>query len=101
MKIRMSERAVKGLTNAPPNVQRAFERRIRSLAADLRHPSLRAKKFDESRGEMVEIEPGEAEWSRDVLEGLLDFYFVQPALLQKKRDELNAKLAGAGKPSMK
>jgi mRNA interferase RelE/StbE len=50
MKISVSERAVKGLANAPPNVQRAFEKQIRSLAADIRHPSLRAKKFDESRG---------------------------------------------------
>jgi uncharacterized protein Smg (DUF494 family) len=37
----------------------------------------------------------------DVLEGLFDFYFVQPAVLQKKRDALNKKLAEAGKPVMK
>jgi hypothetical protein len=42
-------------------------------------------------GEVVDIEPGEAEWSLDVLEGLLNFHFIQPALLEKKRDELNAK----------
>ncbi len=52
-------------------------------------------------GEIVPVEPGEAEWTLDVLEGLFDFYFVQPALLKQKRDALNAKLAGAGKTPMK
>ena len=52
-------------------------------------------------GEIIEVEIGEAEWNLDVLEALFDFYFVQPALLQKKRDALNAKLKAAGKPEMK
>ena len=46
-------------------------------------------------GEIVDVEPGEAEWNLEVLEGLFDFYFVQPALLQKKKAALNAKLAAA------
>jgi hypothetical protein len=37
----------------------------------------------------------------DVLEALFDFYFVQPELLKKKREALNAKLKKAGKPEMK
>jgi hypothetical protein len=52
-------------------------------------------------GEIIEVEPGEAEWNLDVLESLFDNFFVQPALLQKKRDALNAKLKEAGKPDMK
>src|SRR6202022_3137311 len=48
-------------------------------------------------GEILDVEPGEAEWSLDVLEAQFDFYFVQPAQLQKKRDELSKKLAAAGK----
>jgi hypothetical protein len=36
-----------------------------------------------------------------VLEGLFDFYFVQPAIAQRKRDELNQKLQSAGKPPLK
>jgi Domain of unknown function (DUF4145) len=52
-------------------------------------------------GAIVEVEPGEAEWSLDVVEGLFDFYFIGPAELQKKRDALNAKLAAAGKPALK
>ena len=52
-------------------------------------------------GEIVEVEPGEAEWTLDVLDGLFDFYFVQPAMFQKRRDALNAKLASVGKPPVK
>lgn len=53
-----------------------------------------------SSGEVTEVEPGEAEWNLDVLEGLFDFYFVQPAFLQAKKDALNKKLADAGKPTI-
>ena len=52
-------------------------------------------------GEIVNVEPGEAEWLLDTLEGLFDFYLVQPAALKAKRDALNAKLQEAGKPPMK
>jgi len=51
--------------------------------------------------EIVPVEPGEAEWTLDVLESLFDFYFVQPALLKRKKDALNQKLREAGKPEMK
>jgi len=52
-------------------------------------------------GEILPVEPGEAEWTLDVLEGLFDFYFVQPALLAVRRAALTAKLASAGKPPIK
>ncbi|MGD2094895.1 MAG: DUF4145 domain-containing protein [Phycisphaerales bacterium] len=52
-------------------------------------------------GQIVDVEPGEAEWLLDVLEGLFDFYFIQPAILKKKRAELDKKLGDAGKPPMK
>jgi hypothetical protein len=52
-------------------------------------------------GEVIEVESGEAEWLLDTLEGLFDFYFVQPASLKKKREALNAKLTDAGKPPLK
>jgi len=54
-----------------------------------------------STGEIVDVEPGEAEWLLDVLEGLFDFYFVGPAELQRKRDALNKKLTDSGKPVLK
>lgn len=52
-------------------------------------------------GEVMDVEPGEAEWNLDVLESLFDFYFVQPAQLQAKKDALNKKLAEAGEPLLK
>ncbi len=48
-------------------------------------------------GEILPVEPGEAEWNLDVLESLFDFYYVQPAVLQRKKDALNRKLLEAGK----
>lgn len=54
-----------------------------------------------SSGEIVSVEPGEAEWQLDLLEGLFDFYFVGQAESKRKRDALNAKLADAKKPPMK
>jgi len=36
--------------SAPIAVQKAFDKQSRLLADNLRHPSLRAKKYDESRG---------------------------------------------------
>lgn len=55
----------------------------------------------EKAGEIINVEPGEAEWSLDVLEALFDFYFVQPAKLKAKRGALNKKLKEASKPKMK
>jgi hypothetical protein len=52
-------------------------------------------------GEIVDVETGEAEWLLDTLEGLFDFYFVQPVISQKKLEALNQKLAEAGKPTLK
>lgn len=52
-------------------------------------------------GEIVDVEPGEAEWNLDVVEGLFDFYFVQSAKMKVKRDALNKKLSDAGKLPMK
>lgn len=54
-----------------------------------------------SSGEIVEVEPNEAEWNLDVLEMMFDYLFVRPVLIQKKRDALNKKLKDAGKPGMK
>jgi hypothetical protein len=52
-------------------------------------------------GQILPVEPGEAEWNLDVLELLFDFYFVQPKVTRRKRDALDAKLKEAGKPPMK
>jgi hypothetical protein len=52
-------------------------------------------------GEIFDVETGEADWSLEVLEGLFDFYFVQPAILKAKRDAVNKKLQDAGRPPMR
>jgi hypothetical protein len=52
-------------------------------------------------GEIVEVEPGEADWNLEVLEALFDFYFVQPAYSKQRKDSLNKKLKELGKPDMK
>jgi len=48
MQIAFSDRAIESLRTAPPNVRRAFEKQLRFLASNLLHPSLRAKRYDES-----------------------------------------------------
>lgn len=52
-------------------------------------------------GEIVDVEPGEAEWLLDTLEQLFDHYYVKPAEIQRRRDALNHKLQDAGKPPLK
>jgi hypothetical protein len=69
---------------------------IRNIGNFAAHPAK-----SKSTGEIVAVEPEEAEWNLDVLESLFDFYNVQPAVLAKKCVALNAKLQEAGKPPMK
>lgn len=54
-----------------------------------------------SSGEIVEVEPHEAEWNLEVLEELFDFFFVGPARTKARKDAHNKKLADAGKPPLK
>lgn len=50
---------------------------------------------------IFDVEPGEAEWSLDTLEEVIDFYYVRPAVEAGRRADLNRKLAEAGKPPLK
>ena len=49
MKLDYAERFIKSLEDAPPPIQKAFYKQSRLLLENLRHPSLRAKKYDEAR----------------------------------------------------
>jgi hypothetical protein len=69
---------------------------VRNIGNFAAHP-IKSK----STGEILPVEPGEAEWNLDVIEALFDFYYVQPTVVQNKVNALNAKLQSAGKPSMK
>ena len=46
MKLDYTERLIKSLEDAPPQIRKAFNKQVRFLLEDLRHPSLRAKKYD-------------------------------------------------------
>ncbi|MEO5688340.1 MAG: DUF4145 domain-containing protein [Burkholderiaceae bacterium] len=52
-------------------------------------------------GQILPVEPHEAEWNLEVLEGLFDFVYVAPARDAARKAAFNAKLAAAGKPPMK
>ena len=69
---------------------------VRNIGNFAAHPNK-----SKSTGEVVAVEPQEAEWNLDVLESLFDFYFVQPARAKARRDALNKKLQDAGKPPLK
>ena len=56
---------------------------------------------EQSTLQIVEVEPEEAEWCLEIIEQLFDHYYVRPAANAKRIDELNKKLAKAGKPPMK
>lgn len=49
MKIDYVPRALDLLERAPQSVRKAFFKQVRLLADNLQHPSLHAKKYDESR----------------------------------------------------
>jgi hypothetical protein len=51
-------------------------------------------------GEIVEVEPGEAEWNLDVLEGLFQHFYVDEESAKERRAAINAKLKDAGKPPL-
>ena len=48
MQLRYHPRIATQLAGAPLSVQKAFDKQIVLLAENLRHPSLRAKKYDEA-----------------------------------------------------
>lgn len=83
------------LPKLPSHISEAVDA-IRNLGNFAAHP-LKST----SSAEIMDVEPGEAEWCLDVLEALFDFCFVQPAILKAKKDALNSKLKEAGKPPAK
>jgi hypothetical protein len=81
--------------NLPSHLAEAIDA-VRNIGNFAAHPIKST-----ASGEILPVELGEAEWTLDVLDGLFDFYFVQPSILKKKRNALNAKLASASKPPVK
>jgi hypothetical protein len=56
---------------------------------------------DQTTLQVIEVEPGEAEWCLDILEEMFDHYYVKPAQAAARKAALNVKLAAAGKPLSK
>ncbi len=79
----------------PSHISEAIDA-VRNIGNFAAHP-----KKSESTGEIIAVEAGEAEWAIQVLEQLFDFCYVQPKILEQKRNALNAKLADIGKPPLK
>ena len=48
MRVRFTTRSRRQYADAPLEIQRAFDRHLELLLENLRHPSLRAKKYDEA-----------------------------------------------------
>jgi mRNA-degrading endonuclease RelE of RelBE toxin-antitoxin system len=48
MRLDFTPHFLRNYTKAPPHIRRAFDKQSAFLVQDLRHPSLRAKKFDEA-----------------------------------------------------
>ncbi|MGH6896558.1 MAG: type II toxin-antitoxin system RelE family toxin [Geminicoccaceae bacterium] len=49
MRVRLARRATRDLEALPPALRARVKKQLDLLAVNLRHPSLRAKKFDERR----------------------------------------------------
>jgi hypothetical protein len=79
----------------PSQLQKSLDA-IRNIGNFAAHPTKSTV-----TGEIVEVEPNEAEWNLDVIEALFDFYYVQPSILEQKRKALDEKLKQAGKPRLK
>jgi hypothetical protein len=79
-------------SDLPPYLKQALQTlarvaKIESDAPKSEHPEI-----------LTPVEPGEPEWLLDVLQSLLDLYFVQPARMQRKQAELERLLAPASPP---
>jgi hypothetical protein len=56
---------------------------------------------DQTTLQVIDVEPGEAEWCLEILEDMFDHYYVTPAVAAARKAELNKKLFAAGKPLAK
>jgi Domain of unknown function (DUF4145) len=65
---------------------------VRQIGAFAAHP-IKSK----NTGEIIDVEEDEADWNLDVVEALMDIYYVQPVRAAARLDALNEKLADAGK----
>jgi len=79
-----------------PGLLKASVDAIRAVGNFACHP-IKSK----STGQIVDVEPGEAEWNLEALEALMENLFVQPIRHKARTEALNKKLADAGKPPLR
>jgi len=82
-------------TKNPPSYIADQLHAVRQIGNFAAHPQK-----DTVTGEILPVEPGEAEWNIEVLESMFDFQFVKPAQQVKRIKEFNEKLKAAGKPAL-
>jgi len=68
---------------------------VRQIGNFAAHPTK-----DTDTGSILDVEPGEAEWNLEILDGMFDEWYVQPAKALARRDAMNEKLTKAGKPTI-
>jgi hypothetical protein len=56
---------------------------------------------DQTTLQVIDVDPGEAEWCLDILDEMFDHYYVKPAQAKVRKAALDAKLTAAGKPLSK
>ena len=56
---------------------------------------------DTQTGEIIDVQPAEAEYLLGIIESLFDHYFELPEKLRLNKEAINAKLKAAGKKEMK
>lgn len=73
-----------------PDYVRPFVDNVRRLGNVAAHA-----KQSRATGEIVSIDPGEAEWLLELLEELFDHFYAKPAAARARHAELEAKLGDA------
>ena len=81
---------------AIPSSLRATVDAIRNFGNFSAHPIT-----DRTTLEIIDVEPGEAEWCLEILEEMFDHYYVKPAEAKARKAALDKKLKAAGKPPSK
>jgi hypothetical protein len=80
--------------DVPAQLRQALDG-LRHLGNFAAHPE-----DDKATGDVLDVEPEEAEWTLDILESLFDLFYVGPARLQARFAGLNDKLTAAGRQPM-
>lgn len=86
----LSDQIDEAITKLPADLAESIDT-IRVVGNFAAHPNKST-----STGEIVAVEPGEAEYTIDILYELFDYYYVRPARSKAKKAALQAKLKAAG-----